>query len=62
MKFSEILHKQPPIPWTNLGEVVRRSRNYFGRDRKNFFLRYQKHEIFLDVYALAHIVTGNILG
>ena len=45
MKFSEILHKQPSIPWTNPGEVVRRSRNYFGRDRKKHFSRYQKQEI-----------------
>ena len=66
MKFSEILHKQPSIPWTNPGEVVRRSHNYFGRDRKKHFFHAIKNkkfmEVFRDVYALAHADTGSILG
>ena len=66
MKFSEILHKQPSIPWTKPGEVVRRSRIYFGRDREKHFFHAIKNMkfmlIFLDVYAKAHIDTGSILG
>ena len=66
MKFSEILHKQPSIPWTKLGEVVRQSSNYFGRDiEKHFFHAIKNMKfmlVFLDVYALAHIDTGSILG
>ena len=66
MKFSEILHKQPSIPWTKGGEVVRRSHNCFGRDRKKHFFHAIKNIkfilVFLDVYALAHIDTGSIFG
>ena len=55
MKFFEILHEQPSIPLTNPGEVARRSRNYFGRDRKKHFFHAIKNMkfmlIFLDVYA-----------
>ena len=66
MKFSEFLHKQPSIPWTNPGEVEWRSHNYFGRDRKKHFFQTIKNIkfmlVFLDVYALAHIDTGSIFG